>query len=496
MAEAGAGVELPPAAQRLLRQAEQAAAGGATAAAIAHYRQLVAQCPGYADGWYNLARQQRLAGDYRAALDSYATALGRQVRDPEEVHLNRAVIFSDALRDPSAALRELRTALALNPRYAPALANLATLQEDLGERAAARTTYEELLGLRPQDAQALARYAQLFGPGPEADRLGLRLQGALAAPDLPPADRASLGFALARLLDAAGNYREAFRAATAANQASRTSLSPPARYDRSAQEAFTDSLVQMFPKAHARRAQAPAGDPRPIFICGMFRSGSTLAEQILAGHREVTAGGELELLPRLVGTQLAPFPAAAAGVSEARLAQLAEAYGEGLRQLAPLRPYVTDKRPDNFLLIGLIKALFPQARIVHTTRAPLDNCLSIHFLHLDPRLSYALDLADTGHFYRQYRRLMAHWRALHGADILDFNYDALVAEPRKETARLLEFLGLPWQEDCLDFSGRAGSVRTASVWQVREGLYRSASGRAQHYAAELAALAADLAKPP
>jgi Sulfotransferase family len=133
---------------------------------------------------------------------------------------------------------------------------------------------------------------------------------------------------------------------------------------------------------------------------------------------------------------------------------------------------------------------------VHTTRAPLDICLSIHFLHLDPQMSYALDLLDTGHYYRQYRRLMAHWRALYGADILDFNYDALVGDPRTETARLLEFLGLQWQDSCLDFSGRAGSVRTASVWQVREGFYRSASGRARHYAPELAALAADLAQQP
>jgi len=496
MAEAGAGAVLPPAALRLLRHAEQAVARGAAGEAIALYRQLLAGLPGYADGWYNLALQQRRAGDYRAALDSYATALEHQVRDPEEVHLNRAVIFSDALRDPAAAMSELRAALALNPRYAPALSNLATLQEDLGERAGARLTYEQLLALTPQDCEALARYAQLFSTGPEAAGLILRLRDALGAANLPSADRASLGFALARLLDLQGDYRAAFRAASAANEASRASISPPALYDRSAQEKLTDSLINIFARAAPAGVPAAASGPRPIFICGMFRSGSTLAEQILAGHSEITAGGELDLLPRLAGTRLAPFPSALAGADAARLAELAAAYREGLRQLAPGGPWVTDKRPDNFLLIGLIKTLFPEARIVHTTRAPLDICLSIHFLHLDPQMSYALDLLDTGHYYRQYRRLMAHWRALYGADILDFNYDALVGDPRTETARLLEFLGLQWQDSCLDFSGRAGSVRTASVWQVREGFYRSASGRARHYAPELAALAADLAQQP
>src|SRR5580698_2531206 len=108
MAEAGAGAGLPPAALRLLRHAEQAVARGAAGEAIALYRQLLAGVPGYADGWYNLALQQRRAGDYRGALDSYGTALEHQVRDPEEVHLNRAVIFSDALRDPAAAMSELR----------------------------------------------------------------------------------------------------------------------------------------------------------------------------------------------------------------------------------------------------------------------------------------------------------------------------------------------------------------------------------------------------
>jgi hypothetical protein len=132
---------------------------------------------------------------------------------------------------------------------------------------------------------------------------------------------------------------------------------------------------------------------------------------------------------------------------------------------------------------------------VHTTRNALDNCLSIYFLHLDQRMSYALDLMDIGHYHRQYRRLMRHWHALFGEELLEFNYDALVSDPQPAARRLLEFCGLPWDEAVLNFAGRAGSVRTASVWQVREPLYRHASGRARHYARELAALADYLDEP-
>ena len=121
---------------------------------------------------------------------------------------------------------------------------------------------------------------------------------------------------------------------------------------------------------------------------------------------------------------------------------MAGRYLQTLSDLYPGAEYVTDKRPDNFLNIGLIKTLFPDARIVHTTRNPLDNCLSIYFLHLDQRMSYALDLLDIGHYYREYRRLMAHWQALYGPDILDFDYDAYVRDPGPAVERLLAFCGL------------------------------------------------------
>jgi hypothetical protein len=475
----------------LLREAARLEHLGQVPEALATYQRLLARWPRLPDGWYNLALLQRRAGQFEAALASYARALEQGIARPEEVHLNRGVIFGDCLRQDEAAERELRAALALNPGYLPALQNLANLHEDLGRREEARSTYARILELDPDAFEALARLAQLAViQGPE-DALIARLRRALAHPAASPADRASLGFALAGALDACAEYREAFAAAEAANHASRASTTPAVRYDRVAHEHFIDELIRASARPRTRAPQAGmSGGPQPIFICGMFRSGSTLAEQLLAGSPQVARGGELDFLPRLVRSQLAPFPEAVSAASDAALGRLAAQYLGSVAGLFPGAAHVTDKRPDNFLLVGLIKTLFPNARIVHTTRDPLDTCLSIFFLHLDQPISYALDLMDIGHYFRQYRRLMAHWKSLYDEDILDFNYDSLVREPRPAAQRLVAFCGLDWDEACLDPGHGAGAVKTASVWQVRGGLYQRSSGRSRHYARELAPLAA------
>jgi tetratricopeptide (TPR) repeat protein len=482
--------------------AARLAAEGKLDEAAAAYQELLARDPDQPDCWYELGFLRRRLRRFAAALDAYDEALRRGVVRPEEVHLNRGVIFADCLHQPAAAEQELSRALALNPGYLPALQNLANLHEDLGRRQQALEAYERILALEPRAFAALARYAHIAAVS-DGDPLIGRLRTALAERDVSAADRASLGFALAYRLDAGADYPAAFAAAEAANQASRESGGRAARYDRVAHERFIDALIAAFPSPGAAaalpgRANAPGSctagaEVKPIFICGMFRSGSTLTERLLAGHPEVRAGGELDLLPHLVRSALAPFPARMAAQSEATLGSLAARYLQELQQLFPGARCVTDKRPDNFLLIGLIKTLFPEARIVHTRRDALDTCLSIFFLNLDPRLSWALDLLDIGHYFGQYQRLMTHWRSLYGKDILDFSYESLIDAPAAATHRLLDYCGLEWDERCLEPSRSAGPVKTASVWQVREPLHSRGRGRARRYATQLEGLARDLA---
>jgi tetratricopeptide (TPR) repeat protein len=493
--------------QRLGRTAVELERAGRLEEAAAAYERLLARWPDLPDTWFNLAVLQRRLRQFDAALDSYRQALDRGVQQPEEAHLNRGVIYADFLRREADAAIELEAALRLNPRYVPALLNLANLREDLGDAEAAAALYERALAIDPCCYTALARLASVrTARGPDA-AINARLAAALARPDVGPADRATLGFALASALEKAGEYDAAFAAATQANRQSRLSAGPGGvRYDRGQQERFVDELIAAFPLPPAGPAQRAAPSPgdgsdstppvQPLFVCGMFRSGSTLVEQILAGHPDVAAGGELDFLPTLVRTELAPFPGSLPRLTPEHAREIAGRYTDLLVRLHPGRRFVVDKRPDNFLYLGLIKALFPRARIVHTTRDPLDNCLSVYFLHLDHSMPYALDLLDTGHYYQQYRRLMAHWNALYGADIVDVRYDALVREPRPAIERVLRAIGLDWDDRCLAFHERPHAVKTASVWQVRQPLYQHASGRARRFAPHLDQLAAYLDATP
>ena len=463
-------------AEALMALASRLRAAGRAEEAAEAYRRLLAIRPDLPDSWFNLALMERQCGRFAAALAAYDEAVRRGVSGPEEAWLNRGVIHADDLGRPDLALQDLEAALAIAPDWLPALLNLGNLHEDMGRREAAAEVYGRALAVAPGHPVAMARaagLARLTGPD---DPVIATLRSAVSRPGQDVADRAELGFALGRALDQVGAYDAAFAAYAAANAASRAIDPEGARYDRAGHERFIDSLIAAFPEPAA--AVADAGAP-PVFICGLFRSGSTLVEQIMAGHSRVTGGGELGLVPGLARA-VAGYPQALAGAGPEVFEQLRGLYLGGLKTARPQADVVTDKRPDNFLHIGLIKAMFPNARIVHTVREPLDVILSNWFLHLDRSMGHALDLGDLAHWHGQYVRLMRHWKTLY-PDILDLDYDALVVEPQPAIERLLAHCGLDWEAAVLDFHKAAAPVRTASVWQVREPLYRRSSGRWRHY---------------
>ena len=467
-------------AEALMALASRLRAAGRADEAAQAYRQLLAIRPDLPDSWFNLALMERQSGRFEAALAAYDEALRRGVSGPEEAWLNRGVIHADDLGRPDLAQKDLEAALAVAPDWLPALLNLGNLHEDMGRREAAAEAYGRALAVAPGHPVAMARSAGLARlTGPE-DPVIAGLRAAVAQPGLRVGDRAELGFALGRALDQVGAYDDAFAAYAAANAASRATDPEGARYDRAAHERYIDSLIAAFPEPAAPVADAGTG---PIFICGLFRSGSTLVEQILAGHSRVTGGGELGLVPGLARA-IAGYPQAMATADAGSVARLRDLYLGGLKTARPGADVVTDKRPDNFLHIGLIKAMFPGARIVHTVREPLDVILSNWFLHLDRSMAHALDLEDLVHWHGQYERLMRHWKALY-PDILDLNYDAMVADPRPTVEALLASCGLDWEEAVLDFHKAAAPVRTASVWQVREPLYQRSSGRWRNYETHL-----------
>jgi tetratricopeptide (TPR) repeat protein len=485
-----------------LREASMLHRQGRNREAVELFRVALAQSPAPAEIWYEFGYLLRTVGDFTGALDAYGQALARGVSRPEEAHLNRAVIYSDRLRRDEEAAQELDKALALAPNYVPALLNRGNLHEERGERELALAYYKRLLALAPDPGseyhdlhfEALARSVHLEPPASVDDPVFRQLQRASAAVGAQTSMvRANLQFATGKAYEKLGAYDAAFDAFAKANRALLRQAKRP--YDPPRFEHFISALIESFssPSTMVSRGASPADGADPLFICGMFRSGSTLVEQILAGHPRVTPGGELDYLMHLAAAgPLAPYPASMRVANPERDRKLADDYRAHLAQLFPNADpngYISDKRPDNFLLIGLIKRMFPEAKIVHTSRHPLDNGLSIYMQHLNPPVApYSCDLDDIGHYYGQYRRLMAHWKTQYPESIYDFDYDAFVAAPKTTLEPLFEFLGLEWDDRYLEFHRLGNTVKTASYWQVRKPLYGDASGRWRHYRKHLGPL--------
>lgn len=474
--------------QHLLNEASRLRATGPISDAIAAYRALLAEYPDLPDSWYNLGWLLRQAGMARDALAAYDEALKRGAQGAEEIHLNRAAILSDALARPQDAKAELDTALTLNPNYLPALVNLGNLYEDLGEQAEARAVYEKAHNLAPGNALTLSRLAGLGTAASPDDPMIGKIRALIGSGTLLPADLALLQFALGRLYDSCGTYDEAAKAFASANSSARIAASGRvAPYDGVNELKRADRLAAAFAGTVTRQTGISNPEPQPVFILGMFRSGSTLVEQILGGHSQIAPGGELDMIPR-ISRGLGGDPVGIANAPEALLKDYAEAYLTRIRTMFPGAHIVTDKRPDNFWHVGLIKSLFPKAKIINTVRHPLDTLISVWGQYLDVSLNYGYELKDiAAHAYVE-RRMMAYWRQSFPDDILTVPYEDIVMQSEREVRRILDFLGLPFEPACLDFHKARGPVKTASVWQVREPLHDRSIGRWKHYEAYLRSL--------
>ncbi len=457
---------------------------GDTDAAIGHYTRLLARQPEMASAHFNVALLYRKAKRYDDAVAAYETAIGLEIDGIEEVYSNLGVLYAE-LRRPDDARRCYASALDRRPGYVPALYNLAGLNEECGDRDAAVELYEQILAIDPEHWDSLVRlaYAQRATGTGEPLLGGLR-QGQKRASD--PLVAEGLKFAEGKLLDDLGRYEEAYEVFTAANALSQRRQPP---YDRVAAENARASISRFFNKAKIESLES-GSEATPVFICGMFRSGSTLVEQILAAHPDIGAGGELDLLPWLMARQLAPYPERLDTATPKDMRAAADEYLTQRAKLIPDARLVTDKRPDNLVHLGLIRALFPKARIVHTHRDKRDNCLSVYFQHLGGNLNYANRLTDVGHYYEQQAALLEHWAGIMPDNLHSVSYEALVADPKSVVGELLEFLGVDWSDRCLDFHRAGNQVRTASIWQVREPLHGRSSGRWEHYPAAVAELEA------
>jgi tetratricopeptide (TPR) repeat protein len=409
-----------------------------------------------------------------------------------DVRLQLGVALGNAGRVDE-ALAALDAVLAGAPRHADALLARAVVLEKAGRYDAG---YEALSAALDEGASgypaafALALLGPRKGKGAEAVE---RIERTLAEGTLPPGQAESLHFEAGRILDRLERFDEAFAHYEAGNRLH------PGAFDLDAFGAHVDRIIATFSRETLDRLpRARHGSEVPVFVVGMPRSGTTLTEQILAAHPEVHGAGEspalqkvVNLIPAMTG-KAAPWPECAARLGQGGVDTLAGRYLSEVRRPAPDAARVTDKMPQNFLSLGLVALLFPSARVIHCVRDPVDTALSCYFQAFTQGHGYSFDLATLGAYYRHYRRLMDHWSAVLDISFMETRYEDMVADQEAMSRRLVDFVGLPWDEACLRFFESDRLAHTASYDQVRRPIYRRSVGRWRHYAPHLGPLFAAL----
>ena len=473
-------------------------AGCPEEAAASHRRAIELQ-PGYAEAHLNLGNALRALRRNADALAAYEHAASLRP-DLAVAHYNRGIAL-DELGRPQEAARAGEQAIQLDPGYAEAHHNLGNAYDQLGRNADAVACFRRAIELRPDYAEA---YRNLSRLDPEADIAG-PVRALLDEPGTTEAEAVHCHFALGNVHQAAGDPDRAFGHFAAGNRLRRKAVT----YDAREYSEYVDRLIATYSQTLFRHPPVPgSGSERPVFIVGMPRSGTTLVEQIVSSHPKVHGAGELKGLVEIEralarggdgggdgGDGGDPYPECVLTMDAALAREHASRYLAELDRHSADAVRVTDKLPGNFVRIGLIRLLFPRARIVHCRRNALDTCVSnfVHFFATGNE--YSFDLRELGLYYRDYERLLQHWHRLFGDELHTVDYEALLADQEGESRRLISYLGLDWDARCLAFHENARPVHVLSGHQVRQPIYTGSAGRWKRYERHLAPLIEVLEAP-
>ena len=477
--------------------------------AVASFREALRLNPGYVEALHNLAQVLPELGHRREALGLLARAIEleprradlhcalgnlsfefRRVEDAEG-NYRRALALEpgDAMAHAGlgAALRmqgraadaqlSCRAALAIDAKCVAALSLLGELCADQGQFSEAEAYFRQVIEIDP--GYPFAYFSLATNRKMTRDESAW-LQGieALLTKPLPLRHEISLRYALGKYHDDIRQHDDAFRQYRQANELTKRY---GVRYDPEAMAARVDRIIETFSAAAIRELQAGGNDSeRPVFIVGMPRSGTSLSEQILASHPAVFGAGELAYWQKALSSFESAQAQGKPGGS--LVTQIARDYLPRLSALSAQALRVVDKMPQNFFAMGLIHAAFPRARIIHLQRHPIDTCLSIYFHYFSHLHPYANEFDSLSHYYGQYLRITDHWRAvLPESALLEVPYEALIADQEPWSRRMVDFVGLPWDPNCLNFHETDRVVITLSKWQVRQKISATSAGRWRNY---------------
>jgi tetratricopeptide (TPR) repeat protein len=442
---------------------------------VGEFDAALGQCQAALDLQPDYAEAHGALGDVHAAAGAFEDAIAAYDRALEcrpgfmAVRLNRAAALHKAGRHDE-AIAGYRAVLQDFPESADAYAGLGVVQLALGDLTDAAASLRKATELNPKQGSAWAALAA----SPEAaisDNDIEALTGFCDDRTVALDVRIDAHFALGEIFDRKGDQDAAFTHFSAGNEGRRAQMAArDLAFDPESLAAETESIIENHP-AGALSGVAGSADERPVFVVGMPRSGTTLVEQILAAHPRVSGAGEAmsiaALDPGMGDAQMA----------EAAINRLLETGGDADR--------IVDKTPFQFRDLGLIRRLFPNARIIHCRRDALNTGLSCFMQNFVEDYPWSCDLEHIGHFLNAYRRLMAHWREVLLGGLLEVDYEDLTSDPEAAIRRLIDFAGLEWDSACLAFHEVRRPVLSASNWQVRQPMYASSVGRASPYGAHL-----------
>lgn len=475
-----------PSAKDWFLHGEACRKGGDLASALDAFRRSLKSNPRVAAPWVGLSQVLETNGQHEDARECLRNAARASPKDAMvRCKLARS---HQSLGHVEEAHKEYEIALKLQPGSAAVRFGLGQLLEELGDWQAAAEQYRIAIERDPCAYEALAN---LLGLGKEVE---IAHEIALARQLMPQLDergRALLGYGLGKALEREKAYDDAHAAFDAANAARRAQAGS---FDRNAFDRRIESMIRLFSlEFFARRKDWGCTSERPIFIVGLPRSGTSLTEQILASHPDCFGAGELGVLadlatgtPDRLGSEAIAWPDCAPDLSSEHAAALGKEYCTAAHARAPQdMARVVDKQPLNFWHLGLIAIALPHARIVHCTRDIRDCGLSIFTQNFSLQQTWATDLGDIAHYWRGYRRLMAHFVAYSGLQVHEMRYEATVSNIEGQARQLLEFAGLNWDERVLTFHETRRAVQTPSRWQVRQPLYQTAKERWRLYEGHL-----------
>ncbi len=422
----------------------------------------------------------------RRDLDAVAESVGSQARLAHDV----AQLYM-RLNEPARAADFYARAVALDTSCAAYRYNQSTALIALGRMEAAEAALDSVIAAQPHDYDAWYNRATLRRQTPEHNHVAA-IERELGRAGLPRSGEVPLGYALARELEDLGEFERSFSALSRGAAARRAMLS----YHVEEDVAIMQDIGTVFTRALIQEEVPGCDDPRPVFVVGLPRSGTTLIDRILSSHSEIGSHGESTDFALSLTKLAGPFKDKTELLERSLRVdpgKLGRAYCTRLATHPENR--VVDKTPANFLYLGLIARALPNARIVYVRRQPMDVCFAMYKTLFRMAYPYSYDLGDLGRYWLAFDALMRHWQEnLPTGRMLTIDYEHLVAAPEETAHALLEHVGMPWEDACLHFDRNPLPSLTASAAQVRQPIYRTSVGLWRRYATQLAPLAAFLQK--